>query len=188
MARTVRDARLDTWHARSKLRARKEPHSTRLNKGCHLGHRRPTHGRGGSWVARYRNKEKRLVGHYIGPADDFMDADGVTCFSFDQAQELARAWFHSVASTSIPNRALGIYSVADCIADYLTYIKAHKKSSKHLAGCKKRPAGLRYSAVRRGQRLRFGWLEPGMRMPRGPAITRSRALGGERGCRRRLRG
>jgi len=132
MARTVRDARLDTRLSRSKLKPRQEPYWSRLSKGCHLGYRRPAHGRGGSWIARYRTKEGRLIGHAIGPADDIMDADGAICFSFDQAQERARDWFRGIGAAATSQRLPETYTVADCIADYLAYIRAHKKSARHL--------------------------------------------------------
>ncbi|HET6518773.1 MAG TPA: hypothetical protein VFG47_03020, partial [Geminicoccaceae bacterium] len=75
MARTMRDARLETRAARSRLPAQKEPHWKAIEQGAHLGYYKGA--RGGSWIARYRPGD---VGAYVkrrlGKADDVRDADG----------------------------------------------------------------------------------------------------------------
>ena len=52
MARTVRDANLETRTARLRLRIRSEPYWRGLEKGFALGYRR--RGKGGTWLARRR--------------------------------------------------------------------------------------------------------------------------------------
>ena len=89
MARTVRNAKIDTRSARSKLSANKSIYWTSISPGCALGYRKGA--KGGVWVAKYvgygLRKEKA-----IGPTDDVMDADGVAALSFAQSQEKAREW------------------------------------------------------------------------------------------------
>lgn len=92
MARTAKNRKVDSRSARSRLPERREPYWTKLSGGCHLGYRRLASG--GYWIARYRDRVsgKRTYGA-LGSADDFRDADGESVFSFDGAQEKARAYF-----------------------------------------------------------------------------------------------
>jgi hypothetical protein len=82
MARTARNAKLDTRSVRAKLTPRREPYWTVISAGCAVGYRRGANG--GTWVARMRDGTKQ---HYdaLGAADDSWDADGLTVFSFAQA-------------------------------------------------------------------------------------------------------
>ena len=130
MARIVRDARLDSRSARSKLPLRREPYWVKIAKGCYLGYRRISL-RSGSWLARYRDLTGRQNFRAIGPADDALDADGATALNFDQAQSRARDWFQAIASDAEGGRR-GIYMVADCMADYLAWVKQHRKSWRHI--------------------------------------------------------
>ena len=58
MARSVRDANLETRTARQRLSPRGKPYYRNLEPGLHLGYRRPLKG-AGKWVAR----------HYVGERD-----------------------------------------------------------------------------------------------------------------------
>ena len=58
MARTVRDANLETRTARLRLPIRPEPYWRGLEKGFALGYRR--RGKGGTWLARRRPARRRL--------------------------------------------------------------------------------------------------------------------------------
>jgi hypothetical protein len=50
MARTVRNSKIDSRSARSKLAERREPYWTVISEGCALGYR---HGaKGGTWIAK----------------------------------------------------------------------------------------------------------------------------------------
>jgi hypothetical protein len=49
MARTVRNPKIDTRSARTKLPVRGEPYWTVISEGCALGYRRGA--KGGTWVA-----------------------------------------------------------------------------------------------------------------------------------------
>jgi integrase len=120
MARTVRNPKIDTRTARRKLVERREPYWTVLSAGCALGYRRGV--KGGTWIGRFRDDENHQ--HYVplGAADDARDADGISVFSFAQAQERARSWFgqkaREQAGDLVPlNRP---YTVADALADYRT--------------------------------------------------------------------
>ena len=55
MARTVRNAKIDTPSGRSKLTERREPYWTVIAKGCALGYRKGANG--GTWITRYRTAE-----------------------------------------------------------------------------------------------------------------------------------
>ncbi len=92
MARTARNSKLDTRSARLKLAARREPYWAPVSGGCHVGYRRAP--KGGTWIGRYRdNTTGKRHFDALGPADDIRDADGITAFSFAQAQARAREFF-----------------------------------------------------------------------------------------------
>jgi integrase len=117
MARTVRNAKIDTRSARVKLAERREPYWTVLSAGCALGYRRGA--KGGTWIAKYRDADGKRYLEALGAADDARDADGLSVFSFAQAQERARAWFDQKAKEQAGEFVLsGPYSVADALAGY----------------------------------------------------------------------
>jgi hypothetical protein len=75
MARTVRDANLETRTARLRLKAQAEPYWRGLEKGLALGYRRRT--TGGTWLARRRRLGGGYAEHKIGLSDDSQSADGI---------------------------------------------------------------------------------------------------------------
>jgi hypothetical protein len=85
MARTVRNPKIDTRTARSRLAERREPYWTVLSTGCAVGYRRGA--KGGTWIGRFRDDENHQHYSPLGAADDARDADGITVFSFTQAQD-----------------------------------------------------------------------------------------------------
>jgi len=89
MARSVRDANLETRTARTRLKPSGKPYFRTLEPGLHLGYRRPQTG-AGKWVARHYIGERNYEVETIAVADDFSDADGVAILSFRQAQDAAR--------------------------------------------------------------------------------------------------
>ena len=118
MARTVRDAKLDTRAARLRLRIRSEPYWRTLEKGFALGYRRRANG--GTWLVRRWAATGGYVEHKIANTDDLQDADGVAVLDFGQGQRAAREWWrielrreegHDIRSDR--------YTVGDAIADYL---------------------------------------------------------------------
>jgi integrase len=128
VARTVRNAKLDTRSARTKCEVRREPHWQKISAGCFVGYRRIA--TGGTWVARMRDAEGTQHYKALGGADDIRDADGLTVLSFAQAQERARTWFDSkgreLAGHAEPQR--GPYTVAMAIGEYLA--ARERKGSK----------------------------------------------------------
>lgn len=130
MPRIVRAARIDSRTARSRLPPNREPTWSKISRGCYLGYRKGV--QGGSWVARWRDPEGRQKYTTLGIADDTLAADGLNALSFEQAQIKARAWFEDIASRTILGRAAGPYTVAQCMADYIAYLKKYKKSARHV--------------------------------------------------------
>jgi integrase len=92
MARSVRNAKLDTRSARSKWEVRREPHWVRMDAGAYIGYRRLASGNG-TWIARLRGEDGKQYYQALGSADDTTVADGVNVFTFGQAQERARGFF-----------------------------------------------------------------------------------------------
>lgn len=128
MARTIRNQKLDTRSARLKVPERREPYWQPISKGCAIGYRRGS--KGGGWIARMRGDDGKQHYEALGAADDARDADGLTCFSFAQAQERARAWFASkareLAGHGEPH--VGPYTVATAVSEYLSM--RERKGSK----------------------------------------------------------
>ena len=118
MARTVRNPKIDTRSARARFPERREPYWTVISAGNALGYRRGA--KGGTWIAKFRDAEGKRHIESLGAADDARDADGLSVFSFSQAQERARVWFQRKAREQagdfVPlDRP---YSVADALVDY----------------------------------------------------------------------
>jgi integrase len=118
MARTVRNPKIDTRSARVKLAERREPYWTVISAGSALGYRRGA--KGGTWIAKFREADGKRHLESLGAADDARDADGLSVFSFSQAQERARAWFQRKAREQAGDFAPldRPYTVADALADY----------------------------------------------------------------------
>ena len=127
MARTVRDAALDTRTARGRLKPSKKPYWRGLEPGLHVGYRRPLSGPG-KWVARHYIGDERYEIEVIAVADDFSDADGVAILSFPQAQTLARSRMvtraHTAAGKTKP------LTVVDAIESYIEFLETNRKSGR----------------------------------------------------------
>lgn len=137
MARTVRDAKLDTRTSRLKLAPRAKPYWRALESGLHLGYRRPKAG-SGVWIIRRFVGEGRYDEARIGQADDFDDADEKAVFSFNGAQDVARDRRQAAKHVELGIQPdAGPYTVADAIRDYFEArerrgskgIEADRKSS-----------------------------------------------------------
>ena len=131
MARTVRNQKIDTRSARTKLTERREPYWTVLSTGCALGYRRGA--KGGTWIARLRDDDGKQHYEAIGAADDALGADGFNAFSFQQAQERARGVFarkaRELAGEFAPDD--GPYTVAKALDAYFS--ERERRGSKGLA-------------------------------------------------------
>lgn len=127
MARTLRDARIETREARGRLEPRGRPYWRLIESGLHLGYRR-LKGRSGTWWSRHYVGNQAYNVESLGAADDNSDADGVAVLSFTQAQNKARENMvnraHKEAGKSGP------LTVADVCEDYLNFLATHRKSSK----------------------------------------------------------
>ena len=135
MARTVRNAKLDSRSGRTKLEVRREPHWVVISKGCALGYRK-TSGNG-TWVARYRDDAGKQHYHSLGAADDAMDADGGgLCITYADAQRAADSWF-KLAARGFEGQAPrhGAYTVKAALDDYfLDYQRRGGKSHARTKG------------------------------------------------------
>lgn len=116
--------------ARAKLSPRREPYWARLAKGSYIGYRRLKAG-AGSWLVRHRDALGTQHFDALGQADDALEADGAGVLTFDQASARARRWCEARAAAEAGVRR-GPYTVAQCLEDYLDYVKTHRKSVKHL--------------------------------------------------------
>ena len=129
MARKIQDTALDTRTARLRLAVRGEPYWRSLDGGLALGYRRNK--KHGAWIARRWDSEtERSQEEAIGKADDILDADGQTVFSFSQAQERARAWWvkaERIAQGFEERRAS--YRISDAASDYMLSFQAKGKKS-----------------------------------------------------------
>jgi integrase len=134
MARTVKDANLQSRTAREKLKPQKKPYWRTIDPGRHLGYYKGE--RGGTWIARrYIGGTKPYEEHRLGIADDVHDADGVQVLTFSQAQEQAREWF---AECAAPQKKAGPMTVRQAVdgywdggrtfIGYIDYLKAEKRS------------------------------------------------------------
>jgi integrase len=128
MARTLRDAKLDTRASRQRLRQRREPFWRSISEGLSVGYRKG--GKGGTWIARHYSAEHGRRYHAIGTADDIADADGEHVLSFAQAQAAAGKWFAELARHDRGEVLhTGPYTVSTCLDEYLTWLEGHRKSA-----------------------------------------------------------
>ncbi len=122
MARTLKDAKLDTRSARKTLKRRPEPHWRSLSPGLAIGYRKLT--TGGTWIARHYTPQEGRRFHALGAADDIADADGEHILSFAQAQDIARAWFSDLA-----RGPAGDLTVKQACVSYVDFLRAERKTA-----------------------------------------------------------
>ena len=128
MARSVRDASLDTRTARTRLKARGKPYWRQLEPGLSIGYRKPLSGPG-KWVVRhYLGGGDRYETDTFGTADDFSDPDGIAILSFWQAQAKAREQMvrraHNSAGAEAPR------TVNASVDSYVEFLEANRKSGR----------------------------------------------------------
>ncbi len=96
------EANLSCPTARNRLMLRAEPYFRSLEQGLAIGYRRGK--KASVWLARLRGNESGAYQEIkIGLADDHMAADGLSVFTFDQAQRQAR----TVITQEAARRMLG---------------------------------------------------------------------------------
>ena len=86
MARKIRDASLDSRDARRKLKPRDPLYVRLIDRGLHLGYRRPK-ALPGTWWARHYLGNGKYEPEFLGIADDTSDPDGLKILDFWQAQD-----------------------------------------------------------------------------------------------------
>jgi integrase len=126
MARTVRDANLETREARRRLKPRGKPYYRVMEEGVHLGYRRLKGA--GKWVVRHYVGDQKYQVETIGPADDNSDADGIKILSFSQAQAKARELMVDRAHTAAGKT--GPLTVKLAIDTYIAFLETNRKSAR----------------------------------------------------------
>ena len=118
MARTVKNAKIDSRSSRSKLPARKNPYWVPISPSCALGYYKGA--KGGRWGARLFDEAGRKHFRVIGAADDTLDPDGINVLSFQQAQERAREFFKAKSRELACGfvSEVGPYTVTQALEDY----------------------------------------------------------------------
>jgi hypothetical protein len=116
VARTVRNAKLDTRSARAKLPAQKSAYWISISRGFAVGYRKGA--KGGVWLAKTVDGADRRE-TTLGPADDALDADGERVLDYAQAQAKARDWLASLHGAAAP----GPYTINRCLDDYIADYK-----------------------------------------------------------------
>jgi integrase len=129
MARTVRDANLETRTARARLKASGKPYYRAIGPGLHLGYRKGK--AGGKWVMRSYVGQGDYKVYTIATADDSADADGVAVLDYRQAQALVRERFveYTRLAKGLPAKD-GPYTVRACLDEYLAFLESNRKSAK----------------------------------------------------------
>jgi len=133
MARTVRDAKIDSRSARAKLLVQKTVHWVTITKGFAIGYRKGA--KGGTWLAKLVRDGERAE-QALGPADDALDADGINILDYAQAQDAARKWLKSLELKKDGEPATFNYSVENALDDYLADYK--RRSDKATTDLKSR--------------------------------------------------
>lgn len=129
MARTVKDARLETRTARAALKASGKPYFRAIDEGLHIGY--PKGQSAGKWVMRSYIGGQSYRLETVGTADDTIDADGVSILSFAQAQAIARQRFVEAKRVTADRSAeRGPYTVKDAIDDYLVWMEENRKTAR----------------------------------------------------------
>lgn len=129
MARTVRDAKLESRTARAALKASGKPYFRAIDEGLHLGYRKGA--TAGKWVMRTYVGDQTYKLETIGTADDTLDPDGTAILSFSQAQAVARHRFVETKRAAAGQPTIsGPYTVKDAIDEYLTWMEQNRKSAR----------------------------------------------------------
>lgn len=128
MAKTVRDAKLETRTARAALKPAAKPYFRAIEQGLHLGYRKGKSG--GVWVMRRYLGAQDYSVEKIGMADDTLDADGALVLTFAQAQAVARTLFmeRGRVAAGLPAEREGPYTVKACLDDYVEWLSQHGKT------------------------------------------------------------
>jgi integrase len=126
MPRPVKDAKLDTRTARSRLKSSGKPYYRALDHELHLGYRK---GRtGGRWVRRSYLGDRQYELETIGTADDHAAADGIAVLDWWQAQALARERHAAALRARQGIGPAGPCTVRDALDSYIAWFEVDRKS------------------------------------------------------------
>ena len=117
MARTIRDAKLETRAARLRLTPSKKPYWKTLEPGkLHLGYRKKKKDTPGQWLVRHYKgwRTERYIIAPLGLADDYSDE----AMSYAEAQRLAHE--HRIDAYGRKGKDI---TVADALRDYIEWAK-----------------------------------------------------------------
>lgn len=120
MARTVKDATLESRKARDRLAVGKR-HWRNIRQGLAVGYYRAKTG-GGTWLVRWLMPDGRYTLQKLGIADDHQDANAIDVLSFGQACDKC----YQFAGRAV--QPAGNNTVADAIAAYLAWYRVHRKA------------------------------------------------------------
>lgn len=123
MARSARDAKLETRTARLKLKPGVRYWKT-IGKGVAMGYRRTVAGFG-TWSVRVLQRDGKYVLRAVGTADDYQDANNADVFDFYQAQGAARKVFEEAQRRGAPSRK--DVTVEDATERYLVWFRQQRK-------------------------------------------------------------
>ena len=139
MPRHVRDARIETREARSKLAVQSEPYWRAIVQGAHVGYykgaRRGDNGaHRGAWLVRWRKSQGGYRKATLGETDDIRDANGVNVLDYRQAQQKALAQIAAWERGGVAGeqedgaeRVPGTYTVAEAMEDHIAWLSKHRK-------------------------------------------------------------
>jgi integrase len=129
LARRVANKDLENRSARRKLKARGKPYFTRLDEGLHLGYRRLTGDRSGTWVIRFYAGKQSYAVETVATADDLSDPNGIDVLDYDQATKKARELRDERARRGVG----GPVTVADAMRAYIGYLTTHRKTGQDVS-------------------------------------------------------
>ena len=144
MPRHVRDARIETREARSKLAVQSEPYWRAIVQGAHVGYykgaRRGDNGaHRGAWLVRWRKSQGGYRKATLGETDDIRDANGVNVLDYRQAQQKALAQIAAWERGGVAGeqedgaeRVPGTYTVAEAMEDHIAWLSKHRKPTAAL--------------------------------------------------------
>ncbi|TPK52890.1 MULTISPECIES: tyrosine-type recombinase/integrase [unclassified Mesorhizobium] len=126
MARTRTDAAITTRNARKQLKPRKKPYCRSLGPTVAIGYQRKL--RGGVWQAIESLGGKRYRVEQIGIADDFLEANGINVFDYEQAKSAALAKVSSWHAEDIASAEGPSPTVRSAVENYIEVQAARERA------------------------------------------------------------
>jgi len=132
MARTPKDARVESRAARHRLKPARNPYFRNVAQGLSIGYRRLPD-QAGSWIGRRYVEGGKYEFARVGAADDYSETDGVGVLTYIEAVEAIRRWHGECVrgETAGVERPARVQTVADAIEAYLDQYR--RRGGKSLA-------------------------------------------------------